>query len=140
MKKYLFFIVFITMSFVLKSQKNMVSCLEIDFQDFFLNDSVSLAINQYFIFANKILNSDFSSGITDMRVKIYRSKNESFVIIGNDSIMIGSMTDTIIINATLNGNENKYKIDIDKGKYIGLSKKCDDGFILYQSKEPFEYD
>lgn len=140
MKKYLFFIVCILMSCAVKSQKNMDSYLEIDFQDFFKNDTVSLTINQYLVFANKTLNSDFSTGITDIRVKIYRNKNEGFVKLGKDSIMIGSLTDPIIINATLNGNNNEYKVDIEKGKYIGLSNKGGNNFKLYQSKEPFEYD
>lgn len=130
----------IIMSCTLKSQKSMDSYLEIDFQDFFENDTVSLTINQYLVFENKTLNSDFSTGITDVRVKIFRYKNEGFIKLGKDSITIGNLIDPITIYAIINGNKNEYKIDIEKGKYLGLCNKGGSNFQLYQSIEPFEYD
>lgn len=140
MEKYLFFIVWITISCAVNSQKNMNSYLEIDFQDFFKSDTVSLSINQYLIFSNKALNSDFSTGITDVKVKIYKYKNKGFVKLDNDSIVIGKLTEPIIINAILNGKKNEYKVDVEGGKYIGLTNNGGNNFKLYQSKEPFEYD
>lgn len=140
MKKYLFFIVCIIMSCTVKSQKNMESYLEIDFQDYFQNDTVSLSIDKYLVFANMPLNSDFSTGITDIQVKIYKQRKGGFVKYGKSRIKIGNLTGLLNISVSLNGNKNEFKVDIAKGKYIGLSKKGDNNLRLYQSKEPFEYE
>ena len=140
MKKYMLFMTCILIACTVRSQKNMDSYLEIDFQDFFKNDTVSLTINQYLIFKNKPLISDFSTGITDVRVRIYHYEGGGLIKFDNDSLKIDSLSNPVIIKASLNGSLNEYTIKLENGKYIGLSKKSDTGFKLYQSKKPFEYD
>lgn len=56
MKKLVLYTVLFLTACTAKNPKNMDSFLEIDFQDFFKNDTVSLSINQYSIFKDKTIN------------------------------------------------------------------------------------
>lgn len=140
MRIYIFFLVCLISSCAVVSQKNKDSYLEIDFQDFFKNDTISLKVNEYLICKDKILNSDFSTGITDVRIRIFTCKNKGLVKFGNDSIIIGNLTEPITIIATLNGNLNECEVNLENGKYVGLSNKGENILKFYQSKVPFEYD
>ena len=123
-----------------KSQKNMDTTLEIDFQDFFKNDTVSLEIGHQTVLKNIIVNSDFSTGLTELCVKVFLDEDESLVQIGSKKIKINKVVRPIVINVYLNGYKNEYTIDLKQGKYIGLSKKSNALLNFYQAKEPFEYD
>ena len=123
-----------------KSQKNMDTTLEIDFQDFFKNDTVSLEIGHQSVLKNIIVNSDFSTGLTELCVKVFLDEDESLVQIGSKTIKINKVVRPIVINVYLNGYKNEYTIDLKQGKYIGLSKKSNALLNFYQAKEPFEYD
>lgn len=123
------------------SNMNDSTLFEIDFQDFFINDTVSLRINNCAIFNNVRLLSNGSLGLTKMRVKVSRNKgSDCQVKFLNKAIKCRIANDEIKLTILLNGAENKYTININDGKYIGFSKK--DGGELYfnQSKIPFQYD
>lgn len=123
-----------------KSQKNMDTTLEIVFQDFFKDDTVSLEIGHQSVLKNIIVNSDFSTGLTELCVRVFLDEDESLVQFGSKTIKISKVVRPIVINVYLNGNKNEYTIDLKQGKYIGLSKKSNALLDFSQAKEPFEYD
>lgn len=123
-----------------KSQKDMNSFFEIDFQDFFKNDTISFEIGHQPIFKNVIVNSDFSTGLTELTIKVVFNGDGGVVKFGTKSIEIKKIDNPIEINVYLNGHQSKYTIDLKQGRYIGLSKKSKTSFDFYQEKEPFEYD
>jgi hypothetical protein len=141
MKKKILYVLFILAFFNAKSQGNKTFFFQIDFQDFFVHDTVCLSINQYYILNKKVLTSDFSTGVTDGIVEVFHCNNGSVLIkIGKDSLKIKRLSTPIKIKVFLNGRLSKYKINLDQGRYIGFSKGKINKFVFYQSKRPFEYE
>lgn len=140
MKTHIFLIMLFLTACSAKSQKNMDTTLEIDFQDFFKNDTVSLEIGHQTVLKNIIVNSDFSTGLTELCLNVFLNEDESFVQFGTKTIKLNKVVRPIMINVYLNGNKNEYTIDLKQGKYIGLSKKSNALLDFDQAKEPFEYD
>jgi len=142
MKKYILYVFFIITAFNAKSQENETVFFQIDFQDFFVKDTICLSINQYSIINNKVVTSDFSTGLTDAVVRVYRYKRSGLITIGDDSIKIKRISPPIKIKVSLNGRLIKYKINLEQGRYIGLSKinRVKNELDFYQSKNPFEYE
>jgi len=146
MKKYILYVFFIIIAFNAKSQGNETVFFQIDFGDFFHYDTICLSINQYSIINKKVVTSDFSTGITDAIVVVYRYKKSGLITIGKDSIKIKRISTPIKIKVSLNGRLSKYKINLEQGRYINLSKNKieknkieKNKFVFYQSKNPFEY-
>ena len=140
MKKYILYVFFILTFFDAKSQENKTSSFEIHFQDFFVNDTVCLSINQYSILNKKVLTSNLITGLTTVIVRIYLNKGSGLIKMGKDSITINKISTPIKIKVSLNGRLSKFKISLEHGKYIGLDKRDNNKFGFYQSKNPFEYD
>jgi hypothetical protein len=117
------------------------SILEIDFQDFFKSDMITLKLNNCIIFENASLVSNKSTGLTDARLKVYWNGKEGFKIIykGNPIICKPAQKEITLL-VSVNGKESKYFIDLKKGKYIGFSKKGDHDLLLSQSPSAFQYD
>jgi hypothetical protein len=114
--------------------------LSIDFQDFFINDTVDLRINNVSIFEKKVLTSDKSTGFTDLVITInFLKKKVANVHYLNSNINIKLKT-KITLDIYLNGNKNHFEIDENCGKYIGLSKRDSNQFYLVQRSKPFIYD
>ena len=142
MKKYILNVFLILAVFNAKSQVNTTCFFEIDFGDFFHNDTVCLSINQYSVLNKKVLTSDFSTGITDAIVEVFNYMGSGLITIGKDSIKIKRISTPIKIKVSLNGRLSKYKINLEQGRYIGLSKinRVKNELDFYQSKNPFEYE
>ncbi len=114
---------------------------EIDFQDFFINDTASLIINDCTIFSNITLVSNGSTGLTNMRIKESGIKGSDCQVKYLDKLIKCRISnDEIKLTILLNGKENKYAINISNGKYIGFSKKHGGELYFIQSKIPFQYD
>ncbi|SKB90504.1 hypothetical protein [Macellibacteroides fermentans] len=140
MKKYIFFIALMVFSCSANSQNMVYRCFEIDFQDFFKNDTVSLSVNHHQVFKNEILNSDFSTGITNVRVRVCFHKKRGLIVYESKSFEIDNLSQPIVLKVHINGVLNEYKINLKQGEYIGLSMKRSGGLNIYQSKMPFEYE
>lgn len=140
--KYYILVLFFLSACSAKGQKNMNTILEIDFQDFFKNDTVSLEIGHQSVVKNVIVNSDFSTGLTELRLKVFLNEDQWMVQFGTKSVEINKVAGQIEINVLLNGYLNNYNIDLEHGKYIGINKKSNSNklFDFYQAKEPFVYD
>jgi phosphoribosylformylglycinamidine (FGAM) synthase-like amidotransferase family enzyme len=114
---------------------------QVDFQDFFQNDTVTLGINGCSIFSNKLLTSDRSTGLTSAIVKAQLTNNAQIKVYFNgQSFLCMYSKDKIFISIIFNHFEKKYEVDLSKGKYIGFSKKDKHELIISQSKRPFIYD
>lgn len=122
------------------NQKRVESIFEIDFQDYFKNDTISLAIDSQSVVSNLIVNSDTSVGLTALSVRFFIIEEGVQVKYGAESVLINKLTFPVEIILSLNGYRNKYLIDLNKGKYVGFSKKIDKSFYFYQADEAFEYD
>ena len=141
MKSYILYLFFVLAVFNAKSQENKTLIFRFDFQDFFVKDTVSLSINGHLVLNKKVVTSDFWYGLTDAVIRVYLYRGKGLIKIGKDSIITKRISTPIKLKATVNGKESKYKINLEKGKYTGISKKDKNIYelIFYQSKNPFEY-
>src|ERR1700678_4389712 len=97
---------------------------QVDFQDHFQNDTVSLEINGCSIFSRKLLTSDRSTGLTSAIVEAQLTNNEQIKINFNGQSSLCTYSEgKIFMSIVLNNFVKKYEIDLSKGKYIGFSKK-----------------
>ncbi|MEG0929134.1 hypothetical protein [Chryseobacterium sp.] len=145
----LLIIIFCSISII--SAQNTDNILKISFNDFFDKDTISLGINRNKIINGLVITSRKSIGFADLdvtvtdcnKVKIYNKlivSGQSTV--SNKEIKLKytlKLKSKVNIFLTLNGEKQKFVIDVKKGKYIGLNKNKD-RFELSQSQYPFEYD
>ncbi|MCK9447338.1 MAG: hypothetical protein M0Q41_00010 [Bacteroidales bacterium] len=115
--------------------------LEIDFQDFFKEDTVSFNIEGCNVFSNLVLTSDEILGMTEISVQVIKETSRTILIKyqENEERRSFKADKSIQISVILNGKENVFEIDPTKGKYIGFGKKIDEIYML-QSQQPFEYE
>lgn len=112
------------------------SLLELDFQDFFKNNNVSLTINNTLIFNKVKMMSEEDTGFTGFRVKIYSDS----ILVGNKSKYCKSfLYKENILTVIVDGIESKLNITLNNGKYIGLSKKEDNSIFILQDTANFFY-
>ncbi len=139
--KFLSIVLLLMQSFVCFSQTEPSLIFQIDFQDFFKKDIISLSINDKKILENECITSEPSMGLTKLRVICYRSNNHVLIqITGKDHIQYIKIRRKINLMIDLNGSEIAYKIDLQKGKFIGFSKKGINQLYLRQFRQPFMYD
>ena len=113
--------------------------LSIDFQDFFDKDKVGCSINGCSIFKDVELTSDQIDGLTDVNINVSKKGHE--LIIHYDNKIINCSEEKILeLVIDVNGQESKYELILDKGKYIGFDKLEGNKLKLHQSELPFEYD
>ncbi|WP_419026896.1 hypothetical protein [Culturomica massiliensis] len=113
--------------------------MEIDFQDFFKDDTISVKINNCLIIENSIITSEPSIGLTKCSIRFINSK-DVFIEETNKILPCPfSLKRNINILVTLNKKEILFNIDLRKGHFIGFDKKGNE-LDLLQSKTPFEYD
>jgi len=113
-----------------------------DFQDFFLDDYVSLKIENCPVFEGVYMTSSFSTGITGVNVKgIKRAYQRTSIWYGQKE---GPCTikrqDSLSFTVSLNGGEWNFVADLRDGRYIGLEKSPKGIIVVSQSESPFEYD
>jgi len=114
---------------------------QIDFQDFFHNDTVTLRINDCLVFKDHQLTSEISTGLTDARVKGYLDDEMQIsIFFSSESHLCMYSKDKISISIVLNHYIKKYVVDLSKGRYIGFSKKDKNELSFSQSQKPFIYD
>ncbi|SFF54213.1 hypothetical protein [Thermoflexibacter ruber] len=123
--------------------------ITLDFQSFFLKDTVSLLLNDKSVFKNQILNTEEWSGLTKMQILITKiSKRKYYVSLINSptdykishllNIDFKKSTSIKIIINSLNFVE---KININKGRYFGITYDNENKkIIIKQQKELFYYD
>jgi hypothetical protein len=135
----LFSLLFSCKGFNQHNVKKIINEMEIDFQDFFKEDIVSVRINDCSIIEDEVVTSNQIIGYTGFRIKVispnkvsYRDKHKTLLCSFN-------LEANVKVFVTLNGNEELFEIDLSRGHYIGFDKK-DEQLLLSQSKEPFEYD
>jgi len=147
MKRFCFFILFVLSynGFGQCSNEQISDRIEIDFQDFFANDKMTICVNGCLILKNQILTSDTLMGVGITGVSIIITNNTTKLAIGQSTTILKLpcsivLTSTVRITTILNGYEENFDIDLNNGVYIGFSKKRDGNLSLLQSKIPFEYD
>lgn len=113
----------------------------LDFQDNFTkSDKVFLSINGCEIFSNREFESDSILGFTRKVLTGQRKENNLVVYFEMDTIIcknkdFKNLKFEILVNKT----KKEYLFNIDKGKYIGVSKSSSGVNIIQQNKE-FVYD
>ena len=125
----------------IKTDENMI--LEIDFQDFFENDTVSLTLDSCLIFKNMKITSNSVLGlVTSISIQVYRVETNIILVKYNksDTYCYLDDFDKIKIKIVINGKENQIPVNLDNGKYIGLSKGKSNKVDAEQSKFSFGYD
>jgi len=115
--------------------------LEIDFQDFFKEDTVSLNMEDCNVFSNLVLTSDEILGMTEISVQVIKETSRTILIKYQESEERCPFKSdkSLQVSVILNGKKNVFDIDPTKGKYIGFGKKIDEIYML-QSEHPFEYE
>jgi len=123
--------------------------IKIDFQDRFLNDKMTIYVNGCLILENKILTSDtlMGVGITGVSIIITNSTEENVVIRTNTTNTVLNLSCSIVLTSNvrittiLNGHEENFDVDLNKGTYIGFCRNTVGRHLrLSQSKIPFIYD
>jgi len=114
--------------------------MDIEFQDYFVNDKIDLKINNVLICKDVVVNSSESTGFTDVTIIINKlDKNLAQIHYSNLTSNI-KLTDKIKIDIFLNGVENVFVVDGSKGKYVGFSKKDGNQLYFMQRTRRFVYD
>ena len=115
--------------------------LQIDFQNFFDRDSVTLAINNCVILEDYLITSSKIDGFTGLSIKIGRQdRGKAVVSYLNKKIICNHFTGEISMSVTLNKKRLRYVIDLTKGMYVGLSKLGNDELSFVQTDKAFVYD
>lgn len=113
---------------------------QIDFQDFFTQDTVSLKINNCNIIYCGVLNSDPATGLTNLILKGSISKKTISIKSNGKKYRCKIVDGKIKLTVYLNGIQNLFFIDLAKGSYIGLCNTGQNIISLKQSITSFEYD
>lgn len=119
-------------------EKEMV--FEIDFQDFFSHDNVSLILNADTVFNNVELTSDKSMGLTSAIIKAYLYDTGKMEVFYNGKSSIVDYTENVNLLVTINSIQRRFKVNLHNGKYLGLSKKYNNDLTIVQRSTSFQYD
>ena len=115
--------------------------MQIDFQDNFKNDTISITFQNKILLENYILNSDVVDGLTDLIIKFMKTNKKLEVFLSEKRKFLFAYSNTsknhLIIK--LNGKEKEMFINLKKGRYLGVMKN-EDKICITQSELPFEYD
>ena len=113
--------------------------VQIDFRDFFEEDTISVRINNYLIVENKIITSDEVIGFAWFRIKLISPNKVSFD--STDMVLPCSfkLKTNVTISIILNGKEESFDVDLEKGRFLGFSKNKNQLYFL-QRQSPFFYD
>jgi len=115
------------------------SLLNIDFQDFFTHDTVSLSINGTVILKNVVMTSEQSTGFTNVYMGIFKKTRKILSVHLPSETKEVKSEKLIILVITLNGKTSRYEVDRRKGKYVGFEKN--NGQIAFrQQNKRFVYD
>ncbi len=136
----LIFLLIISCNSLEERIKQHNSDLYIGVYDCFENDSVKIIINNKEIVNIENLTSDTSLGITGLYIEYYlESRDKGLIKIFNKNSLIEKdiyidLKKSITLEIIRNNNSDKFQIDINKGKKIGISGCSEDRrntFITY---------
>jgi hypothetical protein len=115
---------------------------QIDFQDFFKNDTISLKVDQCVVLADTPLTSDRSAGFTGVSIQAYALDDQHFKLVYNNRLIVcHGNANAISLNLWINKKEEDYMVDLSLGKYIGFDKEKSASKVrLNQRLTPYEYD
>jgi len=115
---------------------------QIDFQDFYQEDILSLKIGDVILVNEHILTSDPSDGLTDMFLFFYKEKNKIRAETSTHEVYyIPNTSPNLELHIFLNGKETVHVFNRKKGKYLGISKWDDTNKLdIIQSKRHFQYE
>jgi len=147
------------------NKKEMANKMQIDLQDWFENDTVTIYINECLVLKNEVLRSNVSTGYTGVNLTIVNNtrsaiiKRAPIIYIADcphwpdifygyppdttilDLSCLITWTSTVRVTAILNRHKENFDIDLNKGAYIGFSRReCGQRLWLSQSERPFIYD
>jgi hypothetical protein len=106
------------------TMNNSQAVFEIDFQDFFINDTVDLKINQCKVLFDTVLTSEISTGFTGVTLKAFKIGHKQIEIrYGKQTIICADGGDIVQVNIVINRKEISFSVNLLSGKFIGLSKK-----------------
>jgi hypothetical protein len=129
---------------LLLGAQNLEKKIEIALQDFFSEDRVSVSIGKCGIIKNKILTSSdtgFGGVIAEfyepnkMLITFYEGKKTVAEKRCNIDLDKG-----LVFHLKLNNKKSILNINLNDGKYIGLSKGENNNFKLRQKSRGFQYD
>jgi hypothetical protein len=138
--------------FLNKSDSSNALVLKIDFQKNFNHDTIRLKINGHPIFNQVVISSSKIVEFADFSVYVFLLNNNHFKIYsaGNtdtktyykkEKIKISEKNlHSIQVSIGINENDFDYNFDLNKSKYIGLSKSINDSLEFLQSDRDFIYD
>ncbi|KFF15519.1 hypothetical protein [Chryseobacterium sp. JM1] len=139
-----FFIIYMFFAGLSIHAQNFENKFQVSFQDSFQKDTVSLRIGKCEVINNKVLISR-EIGFTGVRVELHEL-NKIIVFENGNTILEKkcsfNLSKDLKFYFILNKKKSSLDINLNNGKYIGLSKNKKEGeaFILQQLKRPFEYD
>ena len=144
MLKYFLFSLISTALLQCTSSKNTTqldSYLEIEFQDGFSDETISMAVNGCRIFDDGIVTSSKNLGTTEKNVSLYKLKDKFQVKFENTNIMC-SQNNQIepTITIFVNSRQNVFQFDRQMGKYIGLNLGNDNKIDVLQLNRPFRHE
>ncbi|CAM3909492.1 MULTISPECIES: hypothetical protein [Flavobacterium] len=108
------------------------SDLYIGVYDCFEDDSIKIIINNKEIVDIENLTTDSSLGITGLYIEYFlKSRDKGIIKVGNKKVVIEKeifidLKKDISLEIIRNNNSDKFQIDINKGKKIGISGCSDD--------------
>ena len=118
------------------------SILEIEFQNFFESDTISVEINGCLIVKNRLITSLPASGTTDLNISIFNIRHNELAINGSDISRtchqnLNHIIDVVIV---VNSRRNNCRIDPKLGKYYGISMGLNNTVDIIQINRPFIHD
>ncbi len=122
-----------------------------DFQKDFKEDTVSLNIDDNIVSRNIILTSVDLSDFTSFALYVVRKANGNVFAIyngkRNDNGMdfygktrIKAVGSRVKLICEINGHQSIKVVDINNGKFVGISKIEKDSIVIRQRKTSFQYD
>lgn len=115
------YVIFITSCSILKNGSTMNNNFEIFFGSGFDNDTVSFSIDNTIVFKNEILDTDFSTGITELQV-IYNDGTLKTNKGGRIKSLSNFNSRTLNCNIIVSRHTFTYEINLKKGRYILFEK------------------
>lgn len=113
--------------------------VQVDFQEFFNSDTVSLSIEGQTVMPAQVLTSD-ATGKACRTVRLCATDDCVDVCADECRIEFPCRPRRLYeTSVTLNGTVRTYLIDPEKGRYIGFGKSRG-ALCMVQSRSPFDYD
>ena len=116
--------------------------LEIEFQDFFDQDTIAFEIDNCKIFENQIITSGKVLGTTDLTVSFFSLRNYKTGVKYLNKFITCKHKYTGVIKAkvTINSIVHELQFDPINGKYFGLNVGINNKLDILQLRRPFSHE